>query len=325
MKIGELCFPYGLFLAPMAGYTDRAMRMVARRMGAEMAVSEMVSAKALCYRDKKTPLLATVHPDEVPAAVQIFGSDPGFMAEGAAIVEKGFPGGIPPAVIDINMGCPVPKIAGNGEGSALMKDPLLVRRIVRAVKAAVSVPVTVKIRLGWDAEHKNAPAIAAICEEEGAAAITVHGRTREQYYSGEVDLFSIREVKRTVSVPVIGNGDIRTAADALHMKKITGCDGLMIGRGAVGNPYLFREIKAALDGSPYTPPTSMERIALALEQLRLSVAEKGEYHAVREARKQLLQYVRGSADASSLRKSIATAESIAEVERALLSSVTMKK
>ncbi len=323
MKIGNLAFPYGLFLAPMAGYTDYAMRTVAREMGAEMTVSEMVSAKALVYRDKKTPLLATVHPEEAPMAVQIFGNDPTFMAEGAAIVERGFPGGVAPAVIDINMGCPVPKIAGNGEGSALMKNPSLAGEIVRAVVRAVKIPVTVKIRLGWDDDHKNAPEIAAICEEAGASAITVHGRTREQYYSGNADLIGIRDAVRAVRIPVIGNGDILSAEDALRMFDVTGCAGLAIGRGAVGNPYLFREIRAAIDGTAYTPPTYQERIALALDQLRLAVLDKGEYHAVREARKQLLSYVRGTQDAAAVRKAIATAESVSEIERALLASLAL--
>lgn len=313
LRFGNIELKYGLFLAPLAGYTDMAMRTVSRAHGAEMTVSEMVSARALCYGDKKTPALARILADELPAAVQIFGSEPEFMAEGARIVARGMDGGVVPSAIDINMGCPVKKIVSAGDGSALMKNPTLAHDIVKAVVSAVSLPVTVKIRAGWDEEHKNAVEVALAVEEAGASLVAVHGRTRNQMYSGHASLDIIAYVKDALHVPVIGNGDITSAADALRMKRETGCDGLMIGRGAVGNPFLFEEIRAALDGEIYLPPSAETRMETALWQLRLAVDEKGEREAVLSARKQFADFAAGLRGAASLRAAAHRAETYAEL------------
>ena len=314
MKIGNVTLKHGLFLAPLAGYTDYAMRTVARKAGAEMTVSEMVSSRALCYHDEKTPALARVGEDELPMAVQIFGSEPHFMAEAAKMVAEGMGGGVIPTAIDINMGCPVKKIVSAGDGSALMKDPALVYNIVRSVSLAVSLPVTVKIRAGWDERHKNAVEVAKAAEAGGAALITVHGRTRSQLYSGTADREIIAAVKSAISCPVVGNGDIRTAADAISMMKETGCDGVMIGRGAVGNPFIFREIISALEGEAYTPPSLSERLSVALHQLRLAVTDKGERTGIHEARKQFCEYLRGVRGATVMRVAVNHAESYGEIE-----------
>lgn len=314
LTFGNVHLPYGLFLAPLAGYTDTAMRRVCREYGAEYTVSEMVSAKALCYRDKKTPLLARVEACDLPSAVQIFGSDPASMAEAAKMVADGMAGGVPPTAIDINMGCPVKKIVSAGDGSALMKSPTLVYDIVKAVTDAVSLPVTVKIRAGWDDAHKNAVEVSKAAEAGGAALVAVHGRTRNQMYSGVADLKIIADVKNALQIPVIGNGDIDSAADAKRMLCETGCDGLMIGRGAVGNPFLFGEIRAAMADEVYTPPTAEERVAVALRQLRFACDEKGEHIAVTESRKQFASYLHGMRGAAAVRGRINAALTYAEVE-----------
>lgn len=311
LRFGNIELKYGLFLAPLAGYTDMAMRTVSRAFGAEMTVSEMVSARALCYGDKKTPALARILPEEMPAAVQIFGSEPDFMAEGARIVARGMAGGVAPAAIDINMGCPVKKIVSAGDGSALMKDPALVYDIVKAVVSAVSLPVTVKIRAGWDAAHRNAVEVALAAEEAGASLVAVHGRTKTQMYSGTAALDIIANVKDALRIPVVGNGDILSGADVLRMKRETGCDGVMVGRGAVGNPFLFREIRALLDGVEYTPPTPRERMETALYQLRLAIEEKGEREAVLSSRKQFADYAAGVRGAAALRAEVHRAETYA--------------
>lgn len=313
LRFGNIELKYGLFLAPLAGYTDMAMRTVSRKYGAEMTVSEMVSARALCYGDKKTPALARILENELPAAVQIFGSEPEFMAEGAKIVACGMAGGVAPSAIDINMGCPVKKIVSAGDGSALMKNPSLAYDIVKAVALAVSLPVTVKIRAGWDEAHKNAVEVALAVEEAGAALVAVHGRTKSQMYSGRASLDIIGRVKDALHIPVIGNGDIATAADALLMKRETGCDGVMVGRGAVGNPFLFAEIRAALAGEDYTPPTARERMDTALWQIRLAIEEKGEREAVLSARKQFADFAAGLRGASALRGRVHKAETYAEL------------
>lgn len=314
LTFGNIHLKYGLFLAPLAGYTDTAMRRVCRSFGAEYTVSEMVSAKALCYHDKKTPLLARVEACDLPGAVQIFGSEPDAMAEAARMVSEGMAGGVPPSAIDINMGCPVKKIVSAGDGSALMKSPALVYDIVHAVTRAISLPVTVKIRAGWDETCKNAVEVAKAAETGGAALVAVHGRTKTQMYSGKVDFSVIADVKNALQIPVIGNGDIATAADALRMKAETGCDGVMIGRGAVGNPFLFAEIRAALDGRDYTPPTPEERVDTALYQLRLACDEKGERVAVTESRKQFADYLHGMRGAAAVRGRINAAVTYAEAE-----------
>jgi nifR3 family TIM-barrel protein len=314
LSFGNVTLKHGLLLAPLAGYTDYAMRRVCRLHGAEYEVSEMVSSRALCYHDAKTPALACLRAEELPAAVQIFGNEPDYMREAAVMVASGLGGGAMPSAIDINMGCPVRKIVSAGDGSALMKDPSLVYRITEVVASAVSIPVTVKIRAGWDRAHINAVEVARAAEAGGAALITVHGRTRSELYSGKADRAVIAAVKAAVSVPVVGNGDICTAADALSMLEETGCDGVMIGRGAVGNPFLFEEIAAALEGRAFTAPTVRERLDTALLQLRLAIEDKGERDGVSEARKQFCEYLRGVRGASAMRVSINRAATYAEIE-----------
>lgn len=317
LEIGRFRCEYGLCLGPMAGYSDRAMRVVCHRAGAEYAVSEMVSAKAICYRDKKTAPLARIGEDEGPVAVQIFGSDPDFMAEAAKMIEGGFAGGVAPIAIDINMGCPVHKIVGNQEGSALMKTPALVERIVAAVKGAVSLPVSVKIRAGWDEEHLNAPEVARACEAGGASLLTVHGRTRAQMYAGTADYGIIEKVVRAVKIPVVGNGDVRTPEQCRRLYEI-GCRGVMVARGAVGDPFVFSRLRAALAGEEYAEPTLKEKLAVAALQVRLAADDKGEAVAVREARKQLAAYLHGRRGAASLRLAINGAQTIAEIDELLL-------
>jgi nifR3 family TIM-barrel protein len=333
--IGSVTLKHGLMLAPLAGVSDHPFRRICRAEGAEMTVSEMVSAKSLCYEKKskrasvgensKSAPLAKVWADDVPMAVQLFGSEPEFMAEAAAMVAEGSYAGCTsearPAAIDINMGCPVHKIVSNGEGSALLRDIPLAGRIVRAVKAAVDLPVTVKIRIGFDAEHICAVEMARELEASGADAICVHGRTREQMYRPGVDLSAIAAVCAAVSIPVIGNGDIMSAADAINMKEKTGCDGLMIARGAMGNPWLFAEIKAALEGREFVPPTLEERIETAISQMDRMIEEKGERVGFAESKKQLAWYIHGVTGAAEARGRLMTATSpdeAADIMRGLL-------
>ncbi len=308
---------YGITLAPMAGFTDRAMRVVSHLHGSEYAVSEMVSAKALAFGDKKTLALAKIMPDEGPSAVQIFGSEPEVMACAASVLSGPIEDGVPPRAIDINMGCPVHKIFANGEGSALMKSPELIEKIVKAVKGAIDIPCTVKLRTGVDTEHINAVECALAAESGGADMITVHGRTRVQMYSGEVDKNTIKSVKEAVKIPVFANGDITDAKTALLMLKETGADGIMIGRGAVGNPFIFEEIKAAMEGRKYISPILDERIDTALLQLKIAIEEKGELRAVTEARKQIALYLHSFRGAAGIRAKINRALSFDEVKAAL--------
>ena len=313
-------------LAPMAGVTDKAFRKICRECGAEFTVSEMLSAKALCYEqvskkagfESKTAPLAALDCDEHPSAVQIFGSEPSFMAEAAARLEsldyKGCTSQIRPAAIDINMGCPVHKIVSNGEGSALMKSPTLAADIVRAVKGALrEIPVTVKIRAGFSNENKNAVEMAQAVAEAGASLICVHARTREQMYNPGIDLGIIASVKEAVNVPVVGNGDIYSAADALNMMKQTGCDGVMIARGARGNPWIFSEIAAALDGEEYIYPVFEDRMDTIIRQLHMMVDEKGERTAAAEAKKHVAWYVKGVRDAAGMRDRVMKSESTREL------------
>ncbi len=317
MHFANITLKHGLFLAPLAGYTDYAFRHIARKFGAEYLTSEMVSAKAVCFSDKSTLPLARVDADELPCAVQIFGHEPEIMARAAAFVAAGVDGGVAPTAIDINMGCPVHKIAGNGDGSALMRDPALVERIVRAVSHAVSLPVTVKIRAGWDANHINAVEIARAAESGGASMICVHGRTKTQGYAGTADRRVIADVKRAVSVPVVGNGDVTDVASARHLIETTGCDGIMIGRGAVGNPFLFREIAAMLEGRACPPPTAQEKFDTACEQLSLAIAHKGETIALLESRKQLSNYITGIRGGAAHRAALVSASSYEEISHIL--------
>lgn len=322
MRIGQTELPHGLMLAPLAGFTDHAMRALCHRAGAEYCVTEMVSAKAICYGDRKTPLLSRIYPEDGPCAVQLFGREPDFLAEAASVVAAG-DGGVPPVAIDINMGCPVPKVAGNGEGSALMREPALVEKIVAAVAARVSLPVTVKIRAGWDDAHRNAPEVARAAEAGGAAAICVHARTRAAMYAGNADPAVIAAVKKAVAVPVIGNGDIRTGADARRLVETTGCDGVMVGRAAVGDPFVFRSILREWQGLPPAPPTPQECYAAAEELLRLRAAEKGEDLAVRESRKQAAAFLHGFPSAAACRAQVCRAATIPEMLDALSVLLTL--
>lgn len=331
MEIQNIKLKHGLALAPLAGVSDRSFRRLARRYGAEYTVSEMVSAKALCYeqlckrpvaeaRSKSAPLAAVLR-EELPMAVQLFGAEPEFMARAAQLLEanqyRGVCGEVPPSVIDVNMGCPMTKIVGNGEGSALMKDPVLAARIVRAMRDAVKLPITVKIRSGWDDTQINAVEVAKRLEDAGAAMICVHGRTREQLYAGHADWSVIRCVKEAVKIPVMGNGDIFSATDALHLLEQTGCDGVMVARGAQGNPWIFAEILAALEGTSFSPPSTAERFAVALEHARTLVEEKGERIGVAESRKHLAWYLHGVRGAAAARNAVMSAVTLEELEQIL--------
>lgn len=325
IKIGNSEIKYGLFLAPMAGVTDRTFRKLCREHGAEFTVSEMVCAKSLCYEQKAkkkefsaTAELATLHTGDAPASIQIFGSEPSFMAEAARMLANGSYKSClsteKPTAIDINMGCPVRKITANGEGSALMKDPQLAGDIVRAVVDAIDIPVTIKIRAGWDENSKNAVELARILEANGASLICVHARTKEDLYKPGIDIDIISQVKKAVSIPVIGNGDIYSAKDALNMLRITECDGVMIGRGAMGNPWLFDEIICALENREYIAPTVNKKIDCALAQLKTMIADKGERIGIAEGKKHVGWYISGINGAASARNKIMTATTYEEIE-----------
>ena len=327
MKIGNTELRHGLFLAPMAGFSDRAMRRVCHEMGAEYSVTEMISAKAVTFADKKTFLLARIKDDEGPVALQIFGSEPDVMGRAAEILStrEWGEGYVSPVAIDINMGCPVNKIFSNGEGSALMRDPELIYRIVRSVKENTNFPVTVKHRTGITSETVNAVECALAAEAGGAELITVHGRTKVQMYSGDVDRETIKKVKQSVHIPVVANGDILCADDAVSMLKYTGADGIAIGRGAVGNPFVFKEISAMLSGVEYASPTLEEKVNTALLQLRLSIEDKGERVAVPEARKQIALYLRSFRGAAAMRAEINRSTTYAQIERIFTDALKEEK
>ena len=314
LKIGNVELENNVILAPMAGVTDMPYRILCREQGAGLVCMEMVSAKAIYYNNKNTDSLMEIHPDEVPASLQLFGSDPQILAEMAKRIEER-----PFSILDLNMGCPVPKVVNNGEGSALMKDPKLVREIVTAMAKAIDKPVTVKIRKGFDEDHVNAVEIAKIIEDSGAAAIAVHGRTRQQFYSGKADWEIIRKVKEAVSIPVIGNGDVFTPQDAKRLVEETGCDGIMVARGAKGNPWIFREVKAALSGQPIPErPTEEEVISMLLRHAQLSVQYKGEKMGIREMRKHTAWYTTGMHGSSTLRNKVNQVETFDALQELLM-------
>ena len=310
MKIGNVDIKTNVFLAPMAGVTDKPFRLICKEMGCGLVYSEMVSAKGILYDSKNTKKLLESDEAERPVAVQLFGSDPEIMANMAKKIED-----LPVDIIDVNMGCPAPKIVKNGEGSALMKTPELVGEIVNALVNAQKKPVTIKFRKGFDDGNINAVEIAKIAEKNGAAAVAVHGRTREQYYSGKADWDIIKDVKKAVNIPVIGNGDVDSPEKAKSLFDYTSCDAIMVGRGAQGNPWIFKRINAYIETGEILPlPTMEERAEVAVRHLKMLVDYKGEFIGLREMRRHLSDYTKGIMGASAMRGRINTAESIEEME-----------
>lgn len=317
MKIGSLNISGHAALAPMAGVADRAMRELCMQYGAAYCITEMVSSKGLTMQDKKSKELLLISNAERPTGAQIFGDDPQIMAEAAKKAEEF----CKPDFIDINMGCPAPKISGNGGGSALLKNPELAGKIIKKVKDAVSVPLSVKIRIGWDESNLNAVTMAKICEDNGADAITVHGRTKQQMYAPPVNLDMIAEVKKNVKIPVIGNGDIVDGASAKKMLEETGCDFLMVGRAALGAPWIFSQINAYLETGEILPePTVEEKMQIMLTHIEKLCEYKGDYIGMREARKHASWYIKGMRGAASMRQEIGKLENMSEL-RALSQKV----
>ena len=315
LKIGNIELENRYILGPMAGVTDLPFRLLCKEQGAGLLCMEMVSAKAIYYNNRNTESLLEIHPDETPVSLQLFGSDPKIMSEMAKRIEER-----PFAILDVNMGCPVPKVVRNGEGSALMKEPKLVYEIVSALVKAIDKPVTVKIRKGFDDDHVNAVEIAKIIEEAGAAAVAVHGRTREQYYSGKADWDIIRQVKEAVSIPVIGNGDVTSPQKADELVRRTGCDGIMIARGAEGNPWIFSEMIRWEETGELPPRPDKDEIReMMLKHARLQLKYKGEFCGIREMRKHVAWYTKGLKGAARLREKVNAVESLEELENLLTS------
>lgn len=314
MQIGNVKLINNVFLAPMAGVTDMAFRILCKRQDCGLTYTEMVSAKGLHYKSNNTAVLLEIAQEERPAAVQVFGSEPEIVAEAARYAEAGGA-----AIIDINMGCPTPKIVKNGDGSALMKSPELVREIVKSTVKAVKVPVTIKIRKGWDEESVNAVEIAVIAAQEGAAAVTVHGRTREQFYSGIADWDIIRQVKRAVDIPVIGNGDITKPQDAGQMLEKTGCDAVMIGRGAQGNPWIFKRTAEYLKSGQLLPePAYEQRVEAIIRHMEMVAKLKGEATGAKEMRKHAAWYLKGMPGSTKVKTEIFKLNTCSQVKEILL-------
>ena len=316
LQIGNVTLPNPVALAPMAGVTDLAFRLLCKEEGAGLLCTEMVSAKAILYKNKNTKALMKILPQERPVSLQLFGSDPQVMGHVASMIEEE-----PFDILDINMGCPVPKVVNNHEGSALMKDPALVAQIVKSVSSAVKKPVTVKIRKGFNDDLLNAVEIAKIAEDNGAAAVAVHGRTREQYYSGRADWDIIRQVKEAVSIPVFGNGDVTSPESAKKLMEETGCDGIMIGRAARGNPWIFKRVVQYLESGEILPKPSYNDIReMILRHAALQVEYKGEYTAMREMRKHVAWYTTGLPHSARMREKVNEVTSMMELE-AMLESI----
>lgn len=313
LSIGSVNLPNNLILAPMAGVTDLPFRLLCKEQGAGLLCMEMVSAKAILYKNKNTEELLSIDSRENPVSLQLFGSDPDIVSQIAHSIEDR-----PFDILDFNMGCPVPKIVGNGEGSALMKNPKLAEEIISKTVKAVKKPVTVKIRKGFDDDHVNAVEMAKIAEAAGASAIAVHGRTREQFYSGKADWDIIRQVKEAVSIPVIGNGDLLSAQDVIAMGEQTGCDGFMIGRGAQGNPWIFKQILHFFETGEHLAKPDMEEVSrMILRHAKMMLEFKGEYIGIREIRKHAAWYTAGYPNSSKLRVLINAVECYEDLERLL--------
>ena len=313
LKIGNVELENPYILAPMAGVTDLPFRLLCKEQGAGLLCMEMVSAKAIQYNNRNTKALLEIHPEERPVSLQLFGSEPDVISEIAKKIEE-----LPFAILDINMGCPVPKIVKNGEGSALMKNSKLVYEIVSKTVKAIKKPVTVKIRKGFDDTCINAVEIAKVIEDAGASAVAVHGRTREQYYSGKADWDIIRQVKEAVSIPVIGNGDVISGESAIAMQEQTGCDGIMIGRGAQGNPWIFSDLLEYERTGKMPERPSMDALkAMMLRHARLQIEYKGDYLGIREMRKHVSWYTTGLPNSSKLRARINAVETYEELEELL--------
>lgn len=309
MKVGNLELKNKVFLSPMAGVTDLPFRLICKEQECGLLYTEMINGKALCYDDENTKKMLKIEKEEHPVAVQIFGSEPDFMGRAAEIMNE-----YPNEILDINMGCPAPKVVKNGDGSALMKNPKLAEKVLKAVVKNSNKPVTLKIRKGWDDNSVNAVEIAKMAESCGISALAIHGRTREQYYTGKADWDIIAEIKKNLNIPVIGNGDVFTIEDSINMLDKTGCDAIMIGRGAQGNPWIFKRINHYMNTGEILPePTLNEKISTAIKHLKLAVEEHGEYVAVREMRKHIAWYLKGLRNSARLRDEINKIEDYQEV------------